>query len=236
MKILADKTVIVASVLHLIAFLLLAGVSFAAPVQQLAPVQQVAPVQRVAPAQQVAPAQKTKPDLQQLPNTVFNATPVKKEISKIPGKVQVIKPIKPDDNKADLLCTINTYHDQYRTREVQNHLWHLNYSYYTPPLPTPWFINFEIVVMNQGQQPATNVPIKLIFTGNVWAPQQFTEYESLAPGEAAVIKYHGGPFGPSSTLVNKQSNIAVLVDPTNMIPESNDGNNACQDFVKFVYP
>jgi hypothetical protein len=163
---------------------------------------------------------------------------MKRPTVKIAPKTMIKIPANVADRKADLSCTINAYYDVNRMRSIQNHLWHLNPGWYQPPLPYPWCIEWEIVVMNNGTAPAENFAIRLIFTLTGGAPNVKYETETLAPGEAAVIKYYSGPFAPGNNpgLVNRIKTLYTVTDATAKIAESNESNNNCNYQVRFVYP
>jgi len=159
---------------------------------------------------------------------------MKQQITKIPPKVQIKLPANIADRKADLSCTINTYYDLARTRQIQGHIWDMSTAA-TFGMPHPWQVNWEIVVMNNGTATASNFNINLHFTnpaGMTPAHQYFNEVETLAPGEAAVIKYYFRPVGPY--LYGKGTRLDTKTDFPPRIPESSETNNNCANWVNFV--
>lgn len=159
---------------------------------------------------------------------------MKQQITKIPAKMKIVIPANPADQKADLSCTINTYYDLARTKQIQGHIWDMSTAA-TYGMPYPWQVNWEIVVMNNGTATASNFNINLLFTnpaGMSPGTQVFNEVETLAPGEAAVIKYYFRPVGPY--LYGKQTRLDTKTDFPARIVESNEANNNCANWVGFA--
>lgn len=164
---------------------------------------------------------------------------MKEPVKKIPAKMAVKIPLNVALVKADLTCNVRAYHDQQRTRPIQANVWHMNPALYSPPLPYPWYIYYDIEVRNVGTAKADNFTVKVTFVNPNKPPQIFNETVSLDPGEAAVLPYYWGYFLPSMTpsLVNRMVVISSFVDATSKIDEgSNEGNNQCNYAVRFVYP
>lgn len=158
---------------------------------------------------------------------------MKQPTIKIRPKMMIKLPINIADRKADLSCTINAYYDQNRMKPIQGHLWDMSTAY-SNGLPYPWNVQWEIVVMNNGTAIAQNFVINLDFTNANGQHQFYNEAETLEPGEAAVLKYHFGPFSPSSSyLYGKQTRLVTKTDSTGKIAESNEANNMCANWVGF---
>jgi hypothetical protein len=159
---------------------------------------------------------------------------MKQPTIKIQPKMMIKIPVNIADRKADLSCTINAYYDQNRMKQIQGHLWDMSTAY-SYGLPYPWNVHWEIVVMNNGTAIAQNFVINLNFTNPIGSHQVFNETETLEPGEAAVLKYRFGPFGPgASYLYGKHVGLVTKTDSTAKIAESNEANNMCTDWVGFA--
>jgi hypothetical protein len=173
----------------------------------------------------------------ELSDLKMESVPIAKEPKmKIAPLVAVQLPVNIAERKADLKCQILGFLDQNRTRPVMGNLWHMNPYSYSPPLPLPWYIHYNIVVTNVGTAKAENFVTKIHFINPTVPPQDFFETESLDPGETVVFKYRWGSFLPGMyyQLLNRQVVISSQLDITAKVVESNEGNNACAYPVKFV--
>jgi hypothetical protein len=155
---------------------------------------------------------------------------------KIAPQFAVQLPANLADRRADLKCHILAYHDQARLRPISGNIWYLNPNSYSPPLPLPWYIYYDIVVTNTGTAATGNFVTKIHFSNPTKPPQDFYEAESLDPGESVVFKFYWGYFLPGmyNELFNQTVTISSQLDATAKVAESNEANNACAYPVKFV--
>jgi hypothetical protein len=156
---------------------------------------------------------------------------------KIAPKTAVKMPANIADRKANLHCSVKVYYDQQLKKPIEGHVWDLSTASVQGYAP-PWYVYWEIVVTNSGTAIAKDYNVHLAFTnpyGMSPAEQRFDEAETLAPGEAEVLKYRYGPFGPGATfLYGKNAWLITRVDYPSKINESNEIDNSCENFVNFV--
>ena len=183
-----------------------------------------------ASAEKAAPSKISPTPLYKMENLKM----MKQPATKIPPKMIIRIPANTADQKADLHCSINAYYDQNRMKQIEGHLWDFSTAV-SYGIPQPWYLQWEIVVMNSGMAKAQNFVTNFDFISPTGQHYIFNETETLEPGEAAVFKYRYGPFGPGSTyLYGKNTVASVKTDFPARVNESNEGNNNCNSYVRFV--
>lgn len=202
--------------------------------------------QKAAPAA-IAPPPIFKPDSIQIIKKQMIMVPPKIAPSPLPGTQPPPGPIP----RADLQCTITAYYDSAMTIPVQNNLWLLGGDSYSSNYSLPPYypyVYWKIVVTN-GNAPAQNFTVNHDFTISGQGHRYLNDVVSLGSYASVELHYMLGPLpktiwrpvslGSSvmekyNPMSGKIDSLATKTDSTGIIVETNETNNNCSNWVKYV--
>lgn len=163
-----------------------------------------------------------------------------------PPPIEGTQPLPGPTPKADLQCIITAYYDSAMTLPIANNSWRLGGDHtFLPYYP---YVYWKIVVTN-GNAPAQNFTVNHDFTISGQGHRYLNDVVSLGSYASVELHYMLGPLpktiwrpvslGSSvmekyNPMSGKIDSLATKTDSTGIIVETNETNNNCSNWVKYV--